>query len=318
MFKIFVTTVLLFISALAQAQTDVSIPSQNCLSRQSFLDDCTPVTVPAKLYKTAGNSVVIVTHNSAGIDERHHRYARHLNSIGLSALVVDHWGARGLSNAQWDFIGAGRKGANAHNMVIDVYHTVAYLRQNGYSKVGYIGESMGGGVGVLLSKREWQHHFRRVSRSEPITLDAIASLYGNCNERYVYDNFLSVPLLILIGSEDGDAPAQTCKSYSDYANSKGARYQYIELAGQHHDFDAPYPLKRGSSQNPARCVSDVTYTHIVGKFNGKQYPNNPRGWDEWKSDCLYRGHENPARYGHTGNPNTGFTEWSNFFIQTLK
>lgn len=319
MFKILFTSLILLLSSLAYAQTEVSIPTQNCLSKSSFLDSCENISLPGKLYKSNSDGIVIITHNAAGIDERHHRYAKHLNSLGVSAIILDHWGARGTSNAQHDFVAAARRGATAHNMVIDVYHSVAYLKANGYNKVGYIGESMGGGVGILLSKKEWQHHFRRVSKKEPIQLDAIASLYGNCNERYVYDNFLSVPLLILIGSEDADAPAATCKSYTEYANNKGAQYQFIELPGQHHDFDAPFALQRLMwSQNPSKCQSEVSYTHINGKFNNKQYPNTPRGWEEWRSDCIIKAHSNPARYGHTGNPNTGFQEWSSFLVRTLK
>lgn len=307
-----------FISV-AQAQTDISIPTQNCLSKNRFLDTCENITVPGKLYQASNYSIVLITHNSAGVDERHHRYARHLNTLGISAVVLDHWGARGVSNAQWDFVSAARRGASAHNMVIDVYHSVAYFKDRGYTNVGYIGESMGGGVGILLSKREWQHHFRRVSGKEPVTLTAIASLYGNCNERYVYDNYLNVPLLILIGSEDQDAPAETCKSYADYANAKGAKYQFVELPGQHHDFDAPFALKRSSdAQNPARCVADVTYDQIRGKFNSKTYPNTPKGWEEWKNDCLIKARNNSARYGHTGDPNTGFSDWGKFFKETLQ
>lgn len=300
------------------AQTKISIPSQNCLSKSSFLDTCNAINLAGAYYKANSDTVVIITHNSVGVDERHHRYARHLNSLGFSAVVIDHWGARGVSNAQWDFVGAARRGATAHNMVIDVYHSTAYFKQNGYAKVGFIGESMGGGVGVLLSKREWQHHFRRVSGQNPITLDAIAALYGNCNERYVYDNYLSVPLLILIGSEDADAPASTCRSYAEYANGKGAKYEFTELPGQHHDFDASFPLTKAMAQNPSRCQAEVSYTHIHGKLTNKQYPNTPKGWEEWKGDCILKAHENPAKYGHTGNPNTGFFEWGEFFRKILK
>lgn len=318
MFKYILSIALLFFTSLsAWAQSDAYIPSQNCLSKARFLDSCENISLHGKLYTASTNAIVIIVHNSAGIDERHHRYARHLNTLGISAVVLDSWGARGVSNAQWGYVSAGRRGATAHNIVIDVYHTADYFKSKGYSKIGYIGESMGGGVGVLLSKREWQQHFRRVSGKEPITLNAIAALYGNCNERYVYDAYLNVDVLKITGSEDGDTPAKTCKEYSEYANAKGANFKFVELPGQYHDFDAGWPARRANAENPSQCVSEVTFTTIKATKTGKEYPNTTKGWEDWKNDCIIRTVNNTARYGNTGNPNTGFDIWGPFFKEKL-
>ena len=179
----------------AQAQVEYKFNSLVCLSNVKFLDDCKEISVPATLYESGNkNAIVMVTHNSDGIDERHHRYAKHLLDNGISALVIDHWKARGLWGAQRNFVEFGKKGANAHNMIIDLNFAALHFRNLGYQKIGYIGESMGGGNAVLLSKREWANHFRRVSGQVAVPFDALVGLYGNCNERYSYDNFCPSPL----------------------------------------------------------------------------------------------------------------------------
>lgn len=311
-------SVLLF-SLEATAETLVEFTSQLCLSEKQFLDNCKPLTVKGTLYEGSKDSIVMVTHNSDGVDERHHRYGRYLQSLGISAVVIEHWKARGAWGAQNDFVGWAKRGANPHNMVIDVQHAIHHFRGLGYKKFGFIGESMGGGVAMLLNKREWQHHFSRVSGKTPNQLDAIVGLYGNCNERYSYDRYLSSPMLVVMGELDQDAPSITCRNYvTEWANPRGAQIAFVELAGQHHDFDAGFPLQKlPLSQNPSRCISTVDLKTITSTLNGKTYPNTPDGWSEWRSSCILKGYENPARYGNTGDPNTGFKEWGQFFVQQL-
>lgn len=303
----------------ASAQTTVELPSQACTSEKGFLDTCKPLTVSGSLYEATKDAVVFITHGSQGVDERHHRYAKHLQSLGISAVVMDHWKARGVWDVQRDFVHFAKRGANAQNMVIDIQHAIHYFRSLGYKRFGYIGESMGGGVAVLLSKKEWQHHFARVSGKTPNQLDAIVGLYGNCNERYSYDGYLPSPMLIVTGELDGDTPAKTCRDYiSEWANPRGARMIFVELSGQHHDFDAGFGLMKSmQAQNPSRCISQVDSQTIKATLTGQTFPNTPAGWNEWRSTCILKAYENPARYGNTGDPNTGFKEWGQFFVDKL-
>lgn len=303
----------------AVAQNNVEFTSQACTSEKGFLDTCKPLLVKGALYEASKEALVIVTHNSAGVDERHHRYAKHLQSLGISAVVIDHWKARGVWDVQRDYVQFAKRGANAHNMLIDTQHGIHYFRSLGYKKFGFIGESMGGGVAVLLAKKEWQQHFSRVSGKTPNQLDAIVGLYGNCNERYSYDGYLNSLMLIIAGELDEDAPAKTCREYvAEWANPRGARITFIELPGQHHDFDAGFSLmKSQQAQNPSRCISKIDLKNITATLTGKIYPNTPAGWNEWRSTCILKAYENPARYGNTGDPNTGFKEWGRFFVQEL-
>lgn len=305
--------------ASVSAQTTIDFPSQLCTSEKGFLDTCKPLTVSGSFHQASKDAVVFITHGSQGVDERHHRYAKYLRSLGISAVVIDHWKARGVWDVQRDFVHFAKRGANSHNMVVDIQNAVQHFRGLGYKKFGYIGESMGGGVAVLLAKKEWQQHFARVSGKNPSQLDAIVGLYGNCNERYSYDGYLPTPMLMLTGELDGDTPVKTCRGYvSEWANSRGAQITFLELPGQHHDFDAGFELKKSQqAQNPSRCISQVDYQTITATLTGKTYPNTPAGWNEWRSTCLLKSSENPALYGNRGDPNTGFKEWGDFFVKHL-
>lgn len=318
--KIFLSVILwLLLISPAVAQTSIKFPSQVCLSEKSFLDSCKSLMVSGEYYEASKESIVLITHGSQGVDERHQRYAKYLQSLGISSVVLEHWKSRGVWDVQRDFVRFARAGANSHNMILDIQHAINFFKAQGYKKFGFIGESMGGGVAVLLTKREWQNHFARVSGLKPNQFDAIVGLYGNCNERYSYDAYLAIPMLMITGELDANTPAKTCKDYiAEWANPRGAKMEFIELAGQHHDFDAGFPLqKSANAQNPAKCISQVDLNSIKATLTGAVYPNTPAGWDEWRKSCLMKPNEIDVRYGHTGNPNTGFEEWGNFFIKHL-
>jgi dienelactone hydrolase len=316
----FVLAMCFFFTSPLFAQSNIEFQSQNCTSDLKFLDKCKPLLVNGTFYKASSDSIVFITHGSQGVDERHHRYAQHLNSHGISALVVDHWKARGVWDVQRDFVRFAKQGANAHNMVIDIQHATHHFRSLGYTKFGYLGESMGGGVGVLLTKKEWQNHFARVSNKAANKLDAIVGLYGNCNERYTYDAFLPIPMLMMTGELDANTPAKTCRDYiSEWSSVRGAKMEFMELPGQHHDFDAGFKLmKSQNAENPARCVSLVDLNKITSLRTGENFPNTPDGWNTWRRSCLMKPNEIPVFYGNTGNPNTGFDQWGKFFDIHLK
>ena len=311
------TCFIVFFSTLSAAQEVLSFPSQTCLSKEQFLDSCSPLTVTGKFYKATGDALVIVTHSSAGTDPRHYRYAEHIKSLGFSALVIDHWQSRGLADAQKNFVEVGKRGGNIHNMLIDVNWAMRHFQAKGYKKFGFIGESMGGGVAMALTKEEWQSTFRRVSGQEPVRLNAIVGLYGNCNERYSYDRFVSTPMLMITGDKDTNTPAKTCKDYmEDWAIPRGANMHFMSLPGQYHDFDADFKLFMSpSAQNPSRCIATVDLKTIRATLTDKTYPNTPDGWNVWKRDCLEN--NSNAMYGNTGDKQTGFKEWSAFFTRHL-
>lgn len=305
----------------AVAQENVSFRSQKCLSKERFLDDCSWITVTGKLYRASSTSdtLVIVTHNSAGTDPRHYRYAEHINTFGYSALVIDHWKSRGIKDAQKDFAEASTRGGNAHNMVFDVNWAMIHFKELGFNKFGFIGESMGGSVAMLLAKREWQYHFSRITGRVPVSLSAIVGLYGNCNERYSYDKYLDIPTVMITGSNDENTPAKTCKDYiEEWAKPRGAKMTFIELPDQHHDFDADFSLRSfRDAENPAKCISTVDLRLITSVATGETYPNTPAGWAAWKNVCMQPGFKSKAKYGHTGNIRTGFNEWSRFLTTHL-
>jgi hypothetical protein len=97
----------------------VSIASTSCTGfykTPSF--KCAPVNVPGYMARAKDGShkaLVIVSPGAGGLDMRHSDYARQLADSGMNALVLDHWAARGMQNADADYQKARAKGGDAVN-----------------------------------------------------------------------------------------------------------------------------------------------------------------------------------------------------------
>ena len=139
----------------AQNVREINVDSITCVHLVAFNDKCTPVSIKGKLLnpQKPTDAVVVIMHGSQGVDERHFNYAKHLNSIGFAALVLDSWTARGIGKAQFDFAANEKKGARAYNQAIDIFRTVEVLKKQpeGFKRFGHIGESSGGGAAICLN-----------------------------------------------------------------------------------------------------------------------------------------------------------------------
>jgi len=99
-----------------------------------------------------------------------------------------------------------------------------------------------------------------------------------------------------------------------------ANIRLIVLTEQHHDFDAPYRLTSSTqAQNPSRCVSEIDQQGIrTWDENGEKFPNTPKGYRDYQNKCVLPGAQAPVLSGHTGNPETGFQQWLDFFTHTIQ
>src|SRR4029079_11498702 len=86
----------LLVSSVAEAQrsSNVELPSMHFISKHNNNDQCSPQQVKGKLYNPSKptNTLVVISHGSQGVDARHKSYAEALGSMGVAALVIDHWG----------------------------------------------------------------------------------------------------------------------------------------------------------------------------------------------------------------------------------
>ena len=313
---------LLNVSTGANAQTiqPIEFQSLTCVHKTRFNDDCSPVQIRGRYLKSGTDRIVFITHGSPGIDERHERYARHLNSLGISAVILEHWGSRGIRSSQENFAEAEKKGARAFNMTLDAMHGMQFFKEkNGYKFFGHIGESVGGTAATWFVKKYMYSEYQRIVGRAPMQPQAVVALYAGCYEKTESDEFVKVALANVIGSLDNNSPAALCQEWSAWANKKGANITYIELAGQHHDFDMGTPVKAYSgAENPSECARYVDLQSITWLKTGKKYSANAAGFTEFTKDCMLSGKVKPTLAGHTGNPNSGFSEWGDFFVRNLR
>jgi dienelactone hydrolase len=283
---------------------------------------CSPIVLPAYLLKAADNkAVVFITHGSGGLDKRHGDYARQLVENGINAMVLGHWEARGLSKIHLDYSKARNQGGTSHNQVSDVLAAATQMKETPEwreAKFGHIGESIGGSTALNLTRPYLRRAFNDMYGKPSIQLDALVALYASCTDRNVDEKFIATPLLFIHGRDDDDALASECEAQVPWMNGRGGRASIVVLPGQHHDFDAPYRLHRSvRAENPVKCAN-MSYGHkFILEINGKEYPGTAEGYAQMRKDCIAMTRTGVTT-GHTGNPKTGYPEWTAFFLQHLK
>lgn len=315
---------LLFLSASACAQDRriVNIESRNCVHIVKFNDKCDPQTVKGTLYKPkkATDAVIIIVHGSQGVDERHENYAKHLNSLGFAALLLDSWTLRGIGEAQYDYAANEKKGARAFNQALDVLRAVEVLKNlpELYKRIGHVGESMGGSAAIWLTKSYLYSEYLRLFAEQAPTLQANVAIYAGCFERVSTDRFVPIRTFFLNAELDNDAPAIYCEKFSDWMNSRGGSATFQTLKGQHHDFDAPYKLHKAlKAENPSDCASFIDGPVRVWEKTGERFAMTADGYRDFQKKCVRSARDAPVTTGYIESPFTGFNEWGDFFLRTL-
>lgn len=316
---------LLPIVGYGQSVQNTQIPSITCVSVQRNNDQCKSVTVGAKLYLPSQptNALIIITHGSGGVDARHPLYAKRITERGFAALVIDHWSARGINGVHFDYLATNAKGARSFNQSIDALRAMNAFKVSpmNFSQFGFIGESMGGGAALWFQKQYLYDEYRRIFGSDSSVIpNAVVGLYPACEERINQMTYNKVPILIIAGELDNDTPANNCVKYTEWNNKRhGGNLSLIVLTGQHHDFDAPYALTSSTrAQNPSRCVSEIDQGIRTWDENGEKFPATAQGYRDYQNKCIQSGTQSPVFSGHTGNPETGFQQWLDFFSKSFE
>lgn len=307
-------------SAKAQTKEDFNYPSMLCVNKTGDHDQCSSFTVQSKLYLPAAptKTLVVITHGSQGLDARHTEYAKALNAAGMAALVIDHWGSRGIRNIYTDYKKGWDKGADSINMAMDAMHAVALLNGR-FTKFGYLGESQGGNAVIWADKLHTAQMYKRVFHADAPHFDAMAALFPGCFERYAGEFYLPTPVVMISGSDDNLTPAPLCQRYKGWMNSNGGRVQFISLPGQHHDFDAPYYARSSGStaENSSHCASYIERSHRKWEETGEVFPLNTEGNASFWKKCIQAGSGTAVISGNSGDPKTGYKQWLAFFQANL-
>lgn len=266
-------------------------------------------------------AVVMITHGSQGLDSRLFEYADAARQAGFAALVIDHWTPRGITVTHHDYVAATQKGGNEFNMAFDSLTAAAMLRQRGFTKVGSIGESQGGGAAISLVQK-WIHDSvnRNVSRlygraftAQP--LDAVVGMYGFCGLRSApRDAYLPTPFLFITGAEDDETPSRYCEQYVPWMNGRGAAARIVVLPGVGHSFDAPYRRQRNASgPHYANCNLLVEADKTTELNSGTVTPGQD-AWGAFAKCVRYGGYHS----GYRGDRFVAVPHWTGFFRENLR
>jgi dienelactone hydrolase len=299
----------------------LDIPGQKCTGfYKTPAWKCEPITIPAYIMKAPDRAaLVLISHGSQGLDKRHGDYARQLVSNGISAVVLGHWEARGLGKIQFDYDKARRQGGDVPNQTLDVLAAITYFKTLSdwtEKKIGHMGESMGGGTAMALTRPYLRRAFNDLYSKPPAKLDALVALYAGCTERNTIESFLPIPLMFLHGEDDDNTLASDCQKQVPWMNNRGGRASITILADQLHDFDAPYPWARWRVENPAKCANLRDGDTFTLEVNGAKYPGTTEGYAQMRKDCIgmtWTG----SMAGNKGNPKTGYLEWTAFLKKYL-
>ena len=148
-------------------------------------------------------------------------HAALLNKNGYVTLIVGSFDSRGITD------GCQTGGRYYSLQLSDAYAAFDHLVSLPFvdaERVGYVGQSLGGGTAIRVAARGY-------GRASPGYSAAVA-YYPYCDAIYRFD----LPLLILIGAEDDWTPASLCQAVAPRAPD---RVELVVYPGAHHSFDLP-------------------------------------------------------------------------------
>ena len=192
----------------------------------------------------------------------------------MNALVLDHWTARGMRDADGDYQKSRAKGGDAVNYAIDVLAATSQLKADpawAGTRLGYLGESMGGSAAINVTRPYIESIVADQLNRVVHNLDVVVALYPACIDRNIIERFKNVPLLIVQPEKDDQTTATDCTKQVDWMNRRGGSVSMTVIPDQYHDFDAPYGLKRIGAENTSRCGNTRIGDKFVLDANGKEY-----------------------------------------------
>ncbi len=205
------------------------------------------VTLIGTFYRAAGARVpaVVLLHTCGGVQPHEYAWADWFVSQGYSALVVDSFRPRGVSN----ICGHANASPTPTDRAFDALAALAWLRTRpdvDPARIGAIGWSHGGGTAVAVDARA-------VVGSVHLSgggFRAVAALYPGCRGLSV--DALAAPLLLLMGDADAWTPPQFCTALLGALPPGGPALVSYTYPGATHEFDNP--RAHGSIQVNGRTV----------------------------------------------------------------
>ncbi len=218
------------------ASGEIAVPTVAPYDFPELIDGIAPAgAVAGRLVLPEGEGAVrgaaILSHGAGGTGSRQDRVAERLVAQGYAALVMDHFGPRGIGSTTRDQLRATEQ-----TMVADLYAARALLATHPRipaDRIGVIGWSKGGTATVLAAV----DRIAGYAAPEGGRFAFAAAFYPFCGFA-LGDEGLATPLLMLLAGEDDWTPAEPCADLAAEWQRAGEPAEAVIYEGAPHGFDA--------------------------------------------------------------------------------
>ncbi len=250
-----------------------------------------PINVKATLYipKDAQFplSAVIIMPSSSGIeDAREVYYADQLTRVGIAALVVDSFSARGLADSVYD-----QSAIDVWDMENDAIAALAKLAKDPRFKgdrIAILGVSKGGTTAMnnaFTVRRRWMG-------VRDVAFAAHVAISPDCTWVTRRANTTGAPIIFLLAELDDQTPAEPCLALAGRIQRTGnAQVETKIYKGAHHAWEELgwRPLYDARAENYAQCRVWVEEDgRMISADTGEIVPEDD--WHAWaKKNCMTLG-----------------------------
>jgi len=206
----------------------------------------------------------------AGILSRERAWMAQLTGEGYSVLMVDSFGPRG----QGEMCSAAHADVSIYaKRAKDAYGALAFLQAQPDvrpDRVAIVGWSQGGGT--VLHTVGTPSYGRPPAMTQPDFRAAVAFYPAQCSEKMEAATWTTtIPLLVLLGSDDVWIGAPACQRWLGPVIARGAAVTLQMYPGAAHDFDFPDLLRREHPEwTTASGVVPITGTDPAARADALQ------------------------------------------------
>jgi len=242
-------------------------------------------TISGELALPSGNGKVpamVIMHGSSGVDGGTSRaWAAFFNQMGVATFIVDSFTPRGIQGtgtdqSQLSYTASGIDGLKALELLATHPRIDA-------SRIGQIGFSRGG----VATQESSFEKFRAAVIPGNLKFALHVALYGGCTQ---YGKTTGVPVVHLVGSDDGYLSVDQCKKVTDMSNALGGNVRLVVYRGVAHGFDRENQKRNYMPNNQTwkDCKFESNLDNLVNQIPGNANASIPE-LVAYRKTCMTTG-----------------------------
>lgn len=233
---------------------------------------------------------MIISHGSAGVQDKDSRWVQVFNAMGMAAFQVDSFGGRGIVNTSEDQSQLSPAANDADALV--ALKLLATDPRIDPKRIGQIGFSRGGSVALEVIMES----FRKGIIDDDLKFAAAIGFYPGCAQSWwevPAPALTGAPLMLALGEKDDYTPARLCVNFAEIMKRDGQSVETHIYPGAYHDFDNTtryftYHAKATTANRCPQVLFDVNHSAYYHLLTGERYPSLKEVLAENK-DCVIRG-----------------------------